>query len=256
MRTTIRPKNPHGYNRCGFAWENVPENGKAHIDCGCHDGAFLSSLCGKGIGYLAGVDVSREAVSKGQREYPDLDIRRIEAGRPLPFDDGIFTSITALDVIEHVYDQKQLLDELHRVSAPHCQLIVTVPGKYIFSFLDTGNWKFRLPALHRRWYTLRHSAAEYERRYISNPDGLVGDVSAEKRWHEHFSREKLAALLDRSGFAVTEFDGAAFWGRPIALLRAVCGWCRPIKGILRRLSVWDARRFASMHLFCAAARSD
>ena len=77
MRTTIRPENPHGCNRYGFAWENVPENGKAHLDCGCCDGAFLHSLRGKGIGHLAGVDVCREAVAKGQGQYPDLDIRRI-----------------------------------------------------------------------------------------------------------------------------------------------------------------------------------
>ena len=57
MHTKINLHNPHGYNRWGFAWEHVPKGEAAHLDFGCHDGAFLNTLKDKKIGRLVGVDV-------------------------------------------------------------------------------------------------------------------------------------------------------------------------------------------------------
>ncbi|GAG01110.1 unnamed protein product, partial [marine sediment metagenome] len=191
MKTEISPENPYSYNRYGFAWQCVPEGGAAHLDFGCYDGAFLRSLKEKGIARLFGVDISHEAVCKAHHQFPELEIIHISETVPLPFEDGLFTSITILDVIEHVYEQGALLDELNRVLKDNGTLIVTVPGQHLFSFLDIGNLKFRFPRLHRWYYCRKHSREEYECRYVSNPDGLVGDISAKKHWHEHFSRAKL-----------------------------------------------------------------
>jgi SAM-dependent methyltransferase len=254
MNTRIAPDNPHGYNRYGFAWQNVPRGGEAHLDFGCYDGAFLETLQSKGIGRLVGVDVSQDAIRKARERSGGLEIIHITQGQPLPFEDGVFASITVLDVIEHVAEQSILLDELNRVLKRDGTLIVAVPGQHTFSFMDTGNLKFRFPRLHRWYYCRRHSRAEYEYRYVSNPDGLVGDVSAKKRWHEHFSRAKLEGLLNKSGFDVVAFDGAGFFNRIIRDIRFLCRWLRPLEALLGRIAVLDAKLFRSSNLFCVARK--
>ena len=60
-----------------------------------------------------------------------------------------------------------------------------------------------------------HSQDQYHKRYVSNPDGMIGDISAKKQWHEHFSRSALSALLKKSGFAVVRFGGTGLFSRPI-----------------------------------------
>jgi len=254
MHTKIRPDNPHGYTRWGFAWEHVPEGGVAHLDFGCHHGAFLSTLRDKRIGRLVGVDVCEEAVTKGQQLFPELEIIKIREAAKLPFDDATFDSVTILDVLEHVYEQAELLAELNRVLKDGGKLIVTVPGKHLFSLLDLGNFKFLFPKLHRWYYCLGHSRQEYEYRYVSNPDALIGDISAKKRWHEHFSRPKLQEFLTQAGFTVIDFDGTGFFSRVISNMNHFLKWLKPLHRALTRLGNLDSRLFESTNLFCAAEK--
>ena len=254
MRTKISPGNPHSYNPHIFAWQHVPPATDAHLDFGCNNGAFLASLQPKGIRKLVGADVSRAAIEAGRQALPGLTLLHCPEGQRLGLPDGAFDSITLMDVIEHVHGQVELLQELHRLLKDDGILIVTVPGKHIFSFLDMGNFKFLFPRIHRWHYCRTHSLQEYEQRYVSNPDGLVGDISARKRWHEHFSRRKLAGLLGRSGFAVESFDGAGFFLRPLAVLERLAGRGGRIERFLRDLRLKDVRRFASANIFCLARK--
>jgi SAM-dependent methyltransferase len=255
VRTRLTPQNPHGYDRHGFAWEHVLNGGEAYLDFGCYEGAFLHSLGGKGIAWLVGVEISRDAVATAHRRFPGLEVIHISKGVPLPFAAGTFSSIAVLDVIEHVHEQTALLDELNRVLQGGGPLIVTVPGRHVFSVLDLGKLKFRFPRLHRWFYLRDHPVEEYERRYLCNPDGLIGDISAEKRWHEHFSMSGLDRLLRRSGFDAVEFDGAGFFERLISPFDLALQRIGPVRRLLRRLVPRDARWFASANLFCVARRS-
>jgi len=254
MHTKISPDNPYGHNRWGFAWEHVPTGPVAHLDFGCSKGLFLSKLRRRKGGRLVGVDVSEEKVKQGRELFPDLEIIKIREAASLPFDDGTFDSVTILDVLEHVYEQTQLLAELNRVLKDGGEMVVTVPGQHFFSFLDMGNLKFRFPKLHRWYYCFRHSPEEYECRYVSNPDGLIGDVSAKKRWHEHFSRKKLSKLLTEAGFSVIDFDGTGFFSRVIGNISHFLKWLKPVHKALTKLQNLDCRLFESTNLFCIAEK--
>jgi len=255
MRTVLSADNPHGPGRKGFAWEHVPRGAAAHLDFGCGDGEFLDSLHGRSVRRLAGADAAAEAVAEARRRAADLDVRHVPAGGRLDWPDRTFTSITALDVIEHIADQQVALSELRRVLADDGRLIVTVPGEHVFSFLDMGNLKFRFPRLHR-WHVRRtRSPAEYERRYGAHPDGLIGDVGADKAWHEHFSRAHLRDLLARAGFRVEGFDGAGLFGRCISVATIGLRRFGPVRRLADRLRRSDARRFAAMNLFCVAVKA-
>jgi len=254
MHTRIAADNPYGRDRYGFAWQHVPAGGVAHLDYGCGDGRFLVGLGNKGLIRLVGADVSREAVRLAKAQCGDVQIAHIDGRAALPFAEGEFSSISLLDVLEHVDEPDAVLAELYRVLKDDGTLIVTVPGQHVFSFLDMGNLKFRFPRLHRWFYCRRHSREEYERRYVANPDGLVGDVSVKKRWHEHLSRHKLASVLDRNGFSVVEFDGAGLFMRILKGAELTFGRLGPLRTIVRRAVAWDARRFESANLFCIARK--
>ncbi len=254
MHTKISPDNPYRYNRWCFAWEYVPAQTSAHLDFGCNKGVFLNKLKDKTSGRLVGVDVSEEAVKQGQQLFPELEIIKIHEASSLPFDDAAFDSITILDVLEHVYEQAELLAELNRVLKHGGKLIVTVPGRHLFSFLDMGNFKFRFPRLHRWYYCLKHSPEEYEYRYVSNPNGLIGDISTRRRWHEHFSRPKLQKLLTETGFSVIDFDGTGFFSRVTGNISYFLKWLKPAHRALAKLQSLDSRLFESTNLFCAAEK--
>ncbi len=254
MRTRLRASNPFGYSRCGFAWEHVPEGVATHLDLGCSDGHFLSSLEPKGIRRLVGLDVSWPAIDAARRKHPNLEFVYVHAGQCLPFADGECDSVSMLDVLEHISDQAGTLAEIHRILKDSGLIIVTVPRKHLFSFLDTGNLKFLFPRLHKWYYCLRHSREEYNRRYVSNPDGLVGDVNDKKRWHEHFSPLVLTMLLERAGFQPLKFDGAGFFCRPIIVLDLCMKWIGWRRRPLAAFSDWDAKAFESTNLFCQARK--
>ncbi len=161
MDTRISTDNPFGYDRYGYAWEQIPEAKANHLDFGCFQGRFLESLKAKRIGRLVGVDISQDAVRRAGEQYRQVEFIHLEHTTPLPFEDNCFTSVTLMDVLEHVARQVELLKELRRVMADDGVLIVTVPAKCLFSFLDMGNFKFRFPRLHRWYYCRKHSRAEY-----------------------------------------------------------------------------------------------
>ena len=255
MHTKISPDNPYRYNRWCFAWEYVPSQVSAHLDFGCNKGDFLNSLKAKNIARLVGVDISEDAVRQGQLLFPELEIIKIKNASQFPFDDASFDSITILDVLEHVYEQGELLTELNRLLKHKGRLVVTVPGRHLFSFLDMGNLKFRFPRLHRWYYCLKHTQEEYERRYVANPNGLIGDISSKKRWHEHFSRAKLHKLLKEAGFDVIDFDGTGFFSRVIGNVGYILKWLKPVNKVLGKLQHFDNRLYESTNLFCAAEKS-
>jgi SAM-dependent methyltransferase len=55
------------------------------------------------------------------------DVRRAEAGRPLPVDDAAFDIAWASEVIEHVVDVGAFASELRRVTRPGGTILVTTP---------------------------------------------------------------------------------------------------------------------------------
>jgi SAM-dependent methyltransferase len=256
VHTTISSLNPFSTDRYGFTWEQVPAESRSHLDFGCYQGRFPAALRSKTgpASRLVGVDANREAIEAGLQMYPDVELIHLSDLDRLPFDAATFDSVSLMDVLEHVDDQPALLRELYRVLTEGGRIIVTVPRQHVFSFLDRGNYKFRFPRLHRWFFRLRHSKAEYEHRYVNNPDGLVGDISANKRWHEHFTPEHLGHLLEEAGFHVVLFAGTGLFRRPIGHIEMLVGWIPPVKKLFARFCRWDAKRFRSMNLYCVAVK--
>jgi hypothetical protein len=64
------------------------------------------------------------------------------------------------------------------------------------------------------------SKEEYQYKYVSNEFGCIGDIEAEKGWHEHFSRKSMEKLINNvKGLEIQTVDGLGFFYRILINLR-------------------------------------
>jgi ubiquinone/menaquinone biosynthesis C-methylase UbiE len=114
------------WNRLG-----IRATGNRVLDIGGFDGYWLSKQPAK-IKVCADINP--------QRQYANITYVQTDA-LDLPFEDGYFDQVFAFDLIEHVNNDKQLLIELHRVTKPNGQIIITTPHKNILIFPSfLTNW--------------------------------------------------------------------------------------------------------------------
>lgn len=115
------------------------------LDAGCGTGALLAEL--QGLGTAVGVDVASEALrlTRQRGTFPVVQAR-LEA---LPFASEAFQVAFALDVLEHLPDERPALCELYRVLQPEGVLILSVPAyRWLWSKHDVA-------LAHYRRYTAR-----------------------------------------------------------------------------------------------------
>ena len=95
------------------------------LDIGCGTGAMLDDL--KPFGAVIGADFSPEALQFCVTRGAPADLARADVRR-LPFADASFDVVTAMDIIEHIDDDKAASSEIFRVLKPGGRLLVTVPA--------------------------------------------------------------------------------------------------------------------------------
>ena len=142
------------------------QNGRPRIlDVGCGTGANLELL--GNYGEAEGVDVSPEALAFC-RARGLTNVRQGEAEK-LPYKDGSFDLVTALDVVEHLDDDVAGLREMRRILRPSGRALLFVPA---FMFLwgvqdDVSHHRrrYRLPELRR---VLKEAGYEVERATYAN----------------------------------------------------------------------------------------
>lgn len=135
------------------------------LDVGCGTGANLIMLGEYGDAH--GIDVSHDALAFCEAR----GLKRVEHGaaEKLPYADGTFDLVTALDVVEHLDDDMAGLREMRRVLRPGGHALVFVPA---FMFLwgvqdDVSHHRrrYRLPELLER---VREAGFEIERATYAN----------------------------------------------------------------------------------------
>jgi SAM-dependent methyltransferase len=104
------------------------------------------------------VDASLPAVTKLRQRGARAEIGLVSR---LPFGDGVFDLIAALDIVEHVDDDDAALSELARVAAPGATLLLSAP-------LHPSRWtKFDDLVGHRRRYEPEELVSKLARHGLS-----------------------------------------------------------------------------------------
>lgn len=160
------------------------------LDAGCGTGALLAEL--QAIGYAVGVDVEREALRLTLRRGAlNVAQARLEA---LPFANESFQVAFALDVLEHLPDDRPALRELHRVLQSGGYLMITVPAyRWLWSKHDVA-------LAHYRRYTARElqtrlCEAGFQVRKLSYALCLLMPLIALTRWLDRLRPGKPAATV-------------------------------------------------------------
>jgi SAM-dependent methyltransferase len=122
----------------------VPAGVGTALDVGCGTGANAAVLRSHARDVI-GVDFRPEGIATARQQHcADASFVRGDASR-IPFADGAFDVVTALDVLEHV-DDEAALEEIVRVLRPGGTIIVSVPAMpWLWSYRDVD-------AGHRRRY--------------------------------------------------------------------------------------------------------
>jgi len=248
------PSNPfahHPTRRWAFAFDALPTSGGVYLDVGVGEGEFLAALAGARHNVI-GLDVHAGYLATLRSHDGDLPLVRIGHRDAWPVRDGSVSSVSLLDTLEHVADETVALREACRVLEPGGTLVVTVPARHAFSFLDPGNVKLRHPTLHRLVYTARHGRRRYAERFADLTDGLRGDLSVERDEHTNYRAGELIARLHHHGFEVSRRDGANMFWRffqvPQLLTRGALS--RAFDAPLR----WDGEHFHRANLFLVARK--
>lgn len=111
------------------------------LDYGCGSGFLVEQLQNQGHDAY-GVDTSKEAIDFGVTK----GIRNLfqQNGIKVNFPDNYFDVILAMDVIEHIEDDRSAIEEFERLLKPEGHLIITVPAyQWLWGVQDEVAHHFR-----------------------------------------------------------------------------------------------------------------
>ena len=172
----------------------IPADANSLLDVGCNVGELLS-YCNAvhPTMQLSGVEINSLALVQAKEKLPFAVLEEASATN-LPFPDEVFDCVTCIEVLEHIpaHLRQSALTEIGRVLRRGGRLVLRVPHAGLFAFLDSNNFRFRMPLLYRTLVKKGHRDAGY-------PGG-----SQEVVWHHHFTREELHHLLGE-GWEVEDF---------------------------------------------------
>ena len=95
------------------------------LDAGCGWGTTMAPLERRGYKVI-GMDISRRTLERLDR--PDRTLAEADLTKPLPPDVPLSDAVLALDVIEHIDDDRQAVARLGELAKPGGVVIVSVPA--------------------------------------------------------------------------------------------------------------------------------
>lgn len=98
------------------------------LDIGCGNGSMTVALKERlGCKAAFGIEISPEGAQQAKEKGIDCYSLNVDES-PLPFEDNSISAVYAGEILEHLYDPDNLLDEIYRVLDPSGFAIIDVPN--------------------------------------------------------------------------------------------------------------------------------
>ena len=127
------------------------------LEVGCGDASFTQDLAQYSTEVTA-IDISAAQIEENARRLPKIKFRQHDVAETFPFADNSFDAIWCSEVLEHLFDPRFALREMHRIIRPGGRLCVTVPYHGMFKNLLITLFKWDehfVPSNpHIRFYTI------------------------------------------------------------------------------------------------------
>ncbi|MFA5265966.1 MAG: class I SAM-dependent methyltransferase [Opitutaceae bacterium] len=95
------------------------------LDCGAGTGIFAQEI--SGLCQVSVLDDHEESIRLLRARFPEDRILRV-SGAPIPVADASFDYLTALDVLEHIEQDRMAVKEFARIVKPGGHVVITVPA--------------------------------------------------------------------------------------------------------------------------------
>ena len=116
-------------------------SGKYLLDAGCGTGWFSKKACERGA-QVVSMDLGEGLLSEVKKKCNSSRI--VGSILEIPFNENTFDIIVSSEVIEHVPDPYQAIEELFRVLKPGGTLVLTTPNKlWYFAIWIANTFKLR-----------------------------------------------------------------------------------------------------------------
>ena len=181
------------------------------LDLGCGNGQS-SIKATRIVRQIIAVDIDQLLLEVGQSTAKRLKIKNVlfeiaDLERNLKYPNNSFDKVIFLDVLEHLKNRDQLLNEIKRVLRPQGLLFLGVPNSQT------------------SWKKLQRSVGICS---FSDPDHKI-----------EFSEEQIIALLKKHGFSIKHF-GYGYFDTPLRGLFDVIGGFS--QGTYKKLSQWRRKK--------------
>jgi len=108
-------------------------NASTLLDIACGSGGPTLRIAALTKCHVHGVDIHAQGIeaARARATAEGLDKRaqfdRVDAGKPLPFEDGSFDAVICIDAVNHLPDRAEVFSEWARVLRPGGRLVFTDP---------------------------------------------------------------------------------------------------------------------------------
>jgi len=166
-----------GRGKLTYEW--LPNINKL-LDIGCAYGYYTKFYLNK-CKNVYGIDPNEDLIKIAKKRYPKIKFK-IGSAEKIPFKDNYFDVVLLNDVLEHVNNEEKTLSEIYRVLKENGIIILTVPHKGLFRFMDVDNYS---------WYARNKFPKLYKiiRKEITVKPGY------EKK-HRHYSIKDIEKLFE------------------------------------------------------------